>query len=244
MSSLSPCYSFGTRLAAPQVQALLGRISVLPDCPQELRALSSVRSLSQSSNELLCAGVFQQFQQEAICGFSLDQMIQHSLEVGQIARQFARAIMGDELLAADALLAGLLHDVGKLVLASSRGVPYADVLRLAHESNLTLWHAEQQVLGATHAEVGSYLLHTWGLPESVVEAVAFHHEPSALQNKRFTSVTAVHVANGLLHERIPKWLQGTSGRIDHAYLTSLDQFSKIDAWIKDETNIEAELIES
>ncbi len=192
---------------------------------------------------VLCVGVFNQFKQETVSGFSLDQMVQHSIEVGQLAKQLTRGILGDEQIAADALLAGLLHDVGKLALASCERIPYAEVLRLAHEKDLTLWHAERAVLGLSHAEVGGYLLSRWGLPQTVVEAVALHHEPSISGSTRFAALTAVHVANGIMHNRTPKWLQGTSRRIDDQYLASLDLQQLVTQWIADESQLEAELIE-
>jgi HD-like signal output (HDOD) protein len=55
------------------------------------------------------------------------------------------------------------------------------------------------LLGTTHAEVGAYLLGLWGLPDAIVEALAFHHCPSACPDQRFSPLTAVHIANALVH---------------------------------------------
>jgi putative nucleotidyltransferase with HDIG domain len=198
--------------------------------------LNMVKSL------VLCVGVFNQFKQESVWGFSLDQMVHHSLEVGQIARQVTQDIVGDEQIAADALLAGLLHDVGKLALATSHEIPYDTVLLLAHEKQRTLWEAEREILGVSHCEVGGYLLGLWGLPQSIVEAVALHHEPSTSGSTRFSALTAVHLANGIVHERSPKWLQGTSARIDQQYIATLDDQPRIARWIAEESRAEAEFL--
>lgn len=185
---------------------------------------------------VLSVGVFSQFREEAATGFSLEQMVQHSTEVGQLAKAIARGIVGDEQLSDDALLAGLLHDIGKLALATSQQIPYDEVLRLAHEKDLSLWHAERALLGVSHAEVGGYLLSLWGLPQAVVEAVALHHEPSASPSARFTPLTAVHAANGILYERAPQWLSGAGGKyFDDAYLEKLGLQHTVSQWIADDS---------
>ena len=54
-------------------------------------------------------------------------------------------------------------------------------------------------MGASHAEVGAYLLGLWGLPDPIVEAVLYHHEPELCHSKLSTPLTAVYLANNLLH---------------------------------------------
>jgi putative nucleotidyltransferase with HDIG domain len=196
--------------------------------------------LDMLTSLVLYIGVVRQFELNALGGFSLEQVLQHGIEVGQLARQLAKTVVDNEYVAHDALLAGVLHDVGKLALAACDKDAYREVLQLAHRKSLTLWHAEQTVFGVTHAEVGGFLLNTWGLSQPIVEAVALHHDPSAFGGSRFSPLTAVHVANGMIHERSPKWLQGTSSRIDDKYVASLDQRDKITGWISQD----AELIES
>lgn len=65
---------------------------------------------------------------------------------------------------------------------------------------LSQWEAERKVLGATHAEMGAYLLGIWGLSEPLVEAVAFHHTPMMCVNDAFTPLAAVHVADAFEEE--------------------------------------------
>jgi HD-like signal output (HDOD) protein len=57
------------------------------------------------------------------------------------------------------------------------------------------------VLGTTHAEVGAYLLGLWGLPDPIVEAVAWHHNPTGCPSTSFTALTAVHAADAILRAR-------------------------------------------
>lgn len=194
---------------------------------------AALLGLNMLKSLVLCAGVLNQFRQSHLTGFSLEQVSQHSVEVGRLANQLAQDIVGDELIADDALLAGLLHDIGQLTLATCPEVPYEAVLRAAQDQNTSIWRAEQAVLGLNHAEVGGYLLGSWGMPQTVVEAVALHHEPSTSGSTRFTALTAVHLANGILNQRYRASQGSPSGCIDTDYLASLDVQSGVSQWIPD-----------
>jgi HD-like signal output (HDOD) protein len=81
------------------------------------------------------------------------------------------------------------------------------------------------VFGATHAEVGAYLLGLWGLPDPVVEAVAWHHTPARCPGESFTPLTAVHVAEAILGSE-----EGT--RLDTDYLDGLKLGHRVEAWME------------
>ena len=89
----------------------------------------------------------------------------------------ARAIAAGTPIAAEAYLAGLLHNIGHWVLLQQRPAQMQTALELARTRHLPLHCAEQEVLGASHAEVGAYLLGLWGLPASVVDAIALQYSP-------------------------------------------------------------------
>ena len=79
----------------------------------------------------------------------------------------------------DASVAALLHDIGRLILAATLPAKYGRAVALAAEREIPIQDAEMEIFGATHAEVGAYLLGLWALPDAVVEAVAYHHAPVA-----------------------------------------------------------------
>jgi putative nucleotidyltransferase with HDIG domain len=127
----------------------------------------------------------------------LHDLWKHSAETAALAKALASAEGCEREVCDHALMAGLLHDAGKLILAANQTERYREALRLSAERGIEPCAAEQEVFGATHAEVGAYLLGLWGLCESTVEAVAFHHQPALCQTTGFVPLTAVHVANAL-----------------------------------------------
>ena len=129
-------------------------------------------------------------------------------------------------------LAGMLHDVGQLILACDLHAEYAQVIARARNQNQPAWQVEQEVFGATHADVGAYLLALWGLPNPTIEAVALHHQPARCELKVFSPVLAVHVADvfahefsGINHESPPE--------LDAAYLDRLGLAGKAGLWRAD-----------
>ena len=94
----------------------------------------------------------------------------------------------------EASVAGLLHDVGKTVLTSVLPEKAAEAVAVARSRRIPVWQAEAQVMGFHHAAVGGALLRSWGLPEEVADAVAFHHEPAATTNRLATVVALADAA--------------------------------------------------
>ncbi len=90
--------------------------------------------------------------------------------------------------------AGLLHDVGKIVLNEFVSQEYAEIVRRVTEEQVTFAEAEQAVLGFTHPEVGGRLARAWSLPESIVNCIRYHHDPEAVPVTE-PHVDAVHLAD-------------------------------------------------
>jgi HD-like signal output (HDOD) protein len=99
-----------------------------------------------------------------------------------------------------AFLAGLLHDVGKLVLASTMPDEYCAVLAKMNDQGSTQAEAEEELLGISHAEIGAYLLGLWGINDLVVEAIAHHHHPTRVSHTDLDCSIAVYLANLLANE--------------------------------------------
>jgi len=186
--------------------------------------LATVRALA------LSAHIFSRFERATVPGFVVDELWRHSLKCGQIARMIATNAGASADDADDAGLAGMLHDLGKLMLADSLPDDFAAALKLAGERRIPLHEAELEVFGATHGAVAAYLLGLWGLPVAVVEAVAFHQTPRSSAASDFGPLTAVHVANVLEHELSRTQSGGRAEKFDLKYLASLGVEEKLEAW--------------
>lgn len=118
----------------------------------------------------------------------------HSATASVAARDLAR--LGKTPGGEEASVAGLLHDVGKMVLTSVVPEAAAEAVSIARSRRMPVWQAELHVMGFHHGDVGAALLRSWGLPEVVVDAVAFHHEPGRTENQL---AIVVHLADAAAH---------------------------------------------
>jgi|HubBroStandDraft_3_1064219.scaffolds.fasta_scaffold75720_2 HD-like signal output (HDOD) protein/CheY-like chemotaxis protein len=133
--------------------------------------------------------VFQSGVATGIDGFSLEELWLHTEQTAAAARAIALSENLSVARADEAFLAGVLHDVGKVVFATKAAAP----------PNVTTDVVAQ--MEEHHAEVGAYLLGLWGFPNSIVEAVAFHHTPNRASEKGLGLSGIVHVADRLVHLR-------------------------------------------
>jgi HD-like signal output (HDOD) protein len=202
---------------------LARRVSSPFDAVQYL-GIGTVRSLALSLH------VFAAFEKTELRGFSITAQWDHAIKTAVLARAILRDSDGEADDAEDAYTAGILHDMGKMLLAANVPVAFQQALNLSRERQVPLHEAEQEVLGATHAGVGSYLLGLWGLPASIVEAVAFHHVPGRSEAKKLDALAAVHVANELDHERGGLASSGSRAGLDTAYLSAIGVEDRLDAW--------------
>lgn len=182
---------------------------------------------------VLSLQIFTQFNRAQIQTCNLSPLWLHSWETGVLARDIARSAHQEGKQAENAFTAGLLHDIGKLVLADNLPELYRASLLLAQHKQITLVEAEQEVFGASHAEVGGYLLGLWGLPDPIVEAVTYHHHPSWATSQGFSPLTAVHVANSLSHEGKDHSSSVLAVRLDLDYLARLNLMEDFAFWQND-----------
>ncbi len=179
---------------------------------------------------VLSAGVFSNLDQGGWGDFPADELMEHSLAVGATAKRIAASVSKDRDLIDDAFVAGLLHDIGKLVLAASFKNQYYKALVAGGTTGLQQTTVEADRFGASHADVGGYLMNLWGLPSPLVEAIAFHHCPEKSLTSAFTPLTAVHVANALVHERDSGDGLRSGASLHFNYLWDMKLLDKIDAW--------------
>lgn len=152
----------------------------------------------------------------------------HSLLVADVAA----SLVSDGRQAESAYIAGMLHDVGRLAMMDGLPEEFQRICEVAEERGVSMHEVEQEVLGVTHTQVGAYLLRLWHLPEAVVEAVAFHHRPSAIGTTTPMIPLAVHVADVLSHEVAPQHSVGgcMPPELDVACLQRMDLQNQLEEW--------------
>lgn len=140
-------------------------------------------------------------------------------KVAAVARALGTGKQAD-----DAMLAGLLHNIGYLVFAQQCREEIETAMRVAAQRGIPCHEAETEVIGASFAEVGAYLLGIWGLPHAIVEAVAFQNAPQRITQTSFDVLAMLATAEKLAladdaHD--PSLYVGPGPEIDDAYLRAL-----------------------
>lgn len=150
---------------------------------------------------VLATAVIRRFRGSAIHAFNIDAFWRHSLCCAVSARAFAGRLRVSNR--ERYFVAGLLHDIGKMVLYLVMPEQARELIQRASEPGVSIAELERQVFfGIDHAEVGAELLRQWRLPESLIEPVRFHHTPHlATQFAREAAV--IHLANGIANTLQP-----------------------------------------
>lgn len=147
---------------------------------------------------VLSVHVFSQFEEQQGTAPYLTALWGHSVAVGCLAQRIAAGENVAKGLVDESFTAGLLHDIGKLVLLAQMPKEYAAILETIKENPTALVAAEREKFGCTHADLGAYLMSIWGLPHPLIHAVAYHDRPSECVEKRFSALTAVHCADAVV----------------------------------------------
>jgi HD-like signal output (HDOD) protein len=174
--------------------------------------------------------VLSQFDKVKPVYFSIDSIWRHSTNVARTARVMTLLETGDTECSGAAYTAGLMHDLGKVILAANFDSQYHGAHTIARKQHTPLWDVERDIFGASHGEMGAYLLNLWGLSPAVVQAAALHHHPSYSGDKAFSPLTAVHVANALEYEETGENDGLPVPEIDMAYLQTLGLEKRVQIW--------------
>lgn len=121
---------------------------------------------------------------------------EHSLAVGICTQELAREF---SLSADHALVAGLLHDIGKLWMSHLHPERHQEVVDRIEKQPRPLCEIERNVFGLDHCQIGELVARHWGLPEEITEAIARHHHPDTPALGKLAAITHVAeaISNGL-----------------------------------------------
>ena len=150
----------------------------------------------------------------------------HSVAVSTLAQRIANCEGCPKAVLEECFTAGLLHDLGKVVLLAELPQDYLKICTTPQKDGTD---PERELLGCTHAEVGAYLMSIWGLPFPLFHAVAYHHHPNETAETSFSPLTAVHVADAIASEADTSLLNHDA-TLDHEYLARLGLSDKEGAW--------------
>lgn len=164
-----------------------------------------------------------------LIGYEIEQegLWKHSMLTAMAAKrlcQYRKLPFGDI-----AFTAGLLHDIGKLVISIYIQEVNTYLMKKVQEANLSYVELEEKVIGYNHATVGGFLAKNWNLPEDLVEGIMYHHTPLSAPNYAKLACS-IHIANGLAS------LLGAGGGVDSFF--NPIQKEILDQLTLDETDLE------
>ncbi len=171
----SAFYGLSTKVTSiKQAVALIGF--------KEIRNISLSTEFSKSINK-------------ALDGYLMGrgELWKHAVATATIASNIAKK--KEKSLADTAFTAGMVHNIGRILLSGRLLTAFSQVKALVTSENIPFNEAEKKVIGMDHAEAGAKLAVKWGFPEDLVEAIKFHHEPGKASFKARKLVSLVHIAD-------------------------------------------------
>jgi HD-like signal output (HDOD) protein len=189
------------------------------------RAATALQAVHLLGTELvqtlvLSFGIIRQLELGMPAG-AFNRCLQNGMQTAAAARIIAGDLGLTKRAIDEAFTAGLLHDVGRLILSTSFVETDREIAKLCREEGAKRCDIERQRLGATHAEIGAYLLALWGLPDPIIEATAFHHAPDGA-GRMVSVTTAVHAACALI--------SGVECALDEEYLEAIGLTGRLAGW--------------
>jgi putative nucleotidyltransferase with HDIG domain len=215
------------RLANSAFYGVSGRVG-------NLHAAIGILGLRTLSALLTTAAVAGQFTAPRCNGFSPENFWRHTLAASIASRTIARHCGLDEDLCH---VSALLHDIGRLALATHFAQPYEIALAHSVATDVPAFEAEQNVLGICHAQVGALIAARWRFPEAVVLAIASHHQPAAAAGAASVA-DVVHVCDAIAHglamgqddsESVPQISMGAWNRLALSPHTCLTIFNEVES---------------
>jgi len=236
IDTIAKLISKDVSLSAKLLQIVNSAFFGLPQRVESVAKAVSYLGLNTVQGLVLTAGVHVQLKNAAIPEASIESIFNHSIAVGTHAKTTAVEIGLQQRDAEDARIAGMLHDIGKLVMLANFKDEMNAAIKLAQEKSIEPYLAEREILGANHGEIGAHLLSLWGLHDPILEAVALHHNPQHATQPTRNILTAVHIANAIDNSK-PGDRSELVSALDKEYLEALDLIDQV-SHLQDSLQIE------
>ncbi|UUX50075.1 response regulator [Nisaea acidiphila] len=166
----------------------------LSSCRQaiDVLGLDTVRALLTVSEFYLSEEVSPEVAQES------KKLAERSLILGGVTRRIAQELKMDEAGVEQAASAGLLAHIGTAILRINHPDTFEKAMAMVETGEAQVSAAERVTFGASHAELGAYLMGLWGFADEVVEAVAFHHNPDNAQTTGIRPLSVLHISQAIV----------------------------------------------
>ena len=162
--------------------------------------------------------------------FPVEFLWSHSMTVGALAKMIAESEAAEKGIVDDSFIAGVLHDIGKLILVSRLEQNYSEAVLLARKEKIPLRLAEKKVFNATHCDMGAYLMGLWGFNGDIVEAIGFHHQLGLYPSDTFSPALAVHIANVMYYRYHQDDAIGAMPEFNEEYLLTIGLGERLQKW--------------
>jgi HD-like signal output (HDOD) protein len=196
----------------------VGKHIVTPLQAMNFLGLDVVRAL------VLKVGLLVQFEAAGLSTLHLEKTVEHGLVMGELCRRLWEDSGAPGASPEEAFVAGLLHDVGAVILAAVRPELNARIVEEGAATQVPRYLVEREHLSTTHAQLGAHLLSVWGLPDSLVAAVCYHHEPMRCGHLEFGLHSIVHIADALSKPA------EFALKIDEVYVHDLGRWDWVRGW--------------
>jgi HD-like signal output (HDOD) protein len=153
-----------------------------------------ILGFSTVKNIVLTASIFDAFKRKGSApgGFDMEQFWYHSIACGAASQAIARMIGSAEK--EECFIAGLIHDIGKIILCQYLPSEFNQVIVNTRSKNILFYQSEKELFDMTHQEIGGYITERWNLPKNLQNAVKYHHIPSTSRDHYLTTAI-VHCAD-------------------------------------------------
>jgi putative nucleotidyltransferase with HDIG domain len=185
-------------------------------------------------NIIIATALIQRFDTRT-ADFDARLLWRHTMGVATCARVLAEQIDYDPEIA---FTAGLLHDIGQVLMFTAAPNDYAHVLELRQKDVSSILSAEIEVFGYDHTAAGSLLAREWKLPWEIIEAIAAHHDPDSYNNTGSQLGDLIHLAEVLSHaldigeqpnNRVPDLSERACANLGVSWPTFTGKFAEIEA---------------
>lgn len=162
--------------------------------------------------------------------FSIEELWEHSLLVAKCSKAIANHSSTDTELINNTYIAGMLHDIGRLLLISETPESYQRIVEQVRVNKSGLLREEIAEYGATHSAIGAYLASLWGFSSQIIEAVGFHHNFTDYPSDEFTPTLAIHAADYFYYESFPDSPTGPPPQLDTEYIERIGYSDRLEEW--------------